>query len=140
MTTVDLTDILTKYVLPSVLGGIGGLVATYFNWGIEKKKQRLQRKRELVTGWRMELIPLIGQPNDPAIIRAGERQRKVMSSPYYASLRPHLSSQAITEIENGTVRVFVHTGGPRINDWNHHFPLKIFVEEIARIEREWKLV
>ncbi len=133
-------DVGTKYLVPAVLGGLGGLVTTYFNWGVEKKKQRLQRQRELITGWRMELIPMIAQPSDPAMIWAGERQRKVMSSPYYASLRPHLSNEAIADIENATIRIFVQTGASHTNDWNHHFPLKIFVEEIARIEKKWNLV
>jgi hypothetical protein len=47
-------DILTRYVLPPILGGAGGLITIGANWGIEKRKQRLQRRRELVTGWRME--------------------------------------------------------------------------------------
>lgn len=137
-------EVVTKYVLPPILGGFGGLIATYFNWNIEKNRQRLQRKRELVTGWRMNLIPMIGQPGQIPTVWAGDRQRAVMSSPYYASLRPHLSQEAISKIEDGTVTIFVNTGqqtpGSPKNDWNHHFPLKIFVEEIARIERGWKLV
>jgi hypothetical protein len=52
---------------------------------------------------------------------------------------------AIREIEDSTVKVFVDLDPPGPpsrpkNDWHHHFPLKIFVDEIARIEREWQLV
>lgn len=133
-------DIITRFVLPPLLGGICGFAASWLNWGIEKRRQRLQRKRELVTGWRMQLIPMLGQLSDTSQVWAGERQRRVMTSPYYASLRPHLSEAARAEIEDATLTVFVERGGKRSNDWNHHFPLKIFVEEIARIEREWKLV
>jgi len=135
-------DILTRYVLPPILGGAGGLITIWANWGIEKHKQRLQRHRELVTGWRMELIPMIGQAHEPPIIWAGERQRAVMASPYYASLRPHLSAEAIKQIEDPMIMIFVRadaTAKPT-NDWNHHFPLKVFVDEIGRIEKEWKLV
>jgi hypothetical protein len=135
-------EILSKYVLPPILGGIGGLIVSYFNWNIEKNKQRLQRKRELVTGWRINLIPMIAQSEQGAMPWAGERKLKVMSSPYYASLRPHLSDEAIVGIEDGNIKIYIPglaRGAPK-DDWHHHFPLKIFVEEIARIEREWKLV
>jgi hypothetical protein len=137
-------EVLTKYVLPPILGGIAGLSAAFFNWGIEKRRQRLQSQRELVTDWRMNLIPMIAQPENKPMVWAGERQRKVISSPYYASLRPHLSHEAIAKIEDGRINIFVdrghHTPDTPKNDWNYHFPLKIFVEEIARVEREWKLV
>src|ERR1700738_3813494 len=118
-------DILTRYVLPPILGGAGGLITIWANWGIEKHKQRLQRHRQLVTGWRMKLIPMIGQPQEPPMVWAGERQRAVMSSPYYASLRPHLSASAIKEIEDPMMRIFVRTTNPTArptHDWNHHFP------------------
>jgi hypothetical protein len=135
-------DIITRYVLPPILGGAGGLITIWANWGIEKRKQRLERQRELITGWRMTLIPMIGQPQDPAMVWAGERQRAVMTSPFYASLRPHLSESAIAQIENPVIRIFVRMDPKAVptNDWNHHFPLKIFVDEIGRIERKWRLV
>ena len=48
---------------------------------------------------------------------------------------------AIKEIEDPMIKVFVRTKAqPSSHDWNHHYPLRIFVEEIARIERKWKLV
>jgi hypothetical protein len=138
-------DIVTRYLLPPILGGAGGLIGAWAGWGIEKQKQRLQRRRELITGWRMELLPLIAQPGDLPEIWAGQRQREVMASPYYASLRPHLSDAAVAQIEDSMPRLFVNMGrsvppaGPK-NDWNRQFPLKLFVDEIARIEREWRLV
>jgi hypothetical protein len=119
----------------------GSLLTAYVQWGFEKKKQILLRRRELVTGWRMTLIPMIGQPQNPPVIWAGERQRAVMSSPYYASLRPHLSANAIEKIEDPTLKLFVRGDKTKKHpDWNHHFPLKIFIDEIDRIEKKWKLV
>jgi hypothetical protein len=37
----------------------GSFLTSYVQWGFEKKKQILQRRRELVTGWRMNLLPLV---------------------------------------------------------------------------------
>jgi hypothetical protein len=132
----SLLDILTRCVVPPILGGAGGLITICANWGIEKRKQLLQRHRELITGWRMELIPMIAQPQDQPVVWAGERQRAVLSS------RPHLSESAIQEIEDPVMRIFARTNPTArpTHDWNHHFPLKIFVDGIARIEKRWKLV
>lgn len=132
-----------KAVAGPAIGFIfGSLLTSYVQWGFEKKKQVLARRRELVTGWRLNLLPMIGQPQSLQYIWAGERQRVVMSSPYYASLRPHLRPEAIKTIEDPTIKLFVRVdkSKPRTNDWNHHYPLKVFVDEIARIERKWKLV
>ena len=52
-------DIVLQYVLPSVPGVAAGLFSPWANWGIEKRKQRIQRRRELITGWRLELIPMV---------------------------------------------------------------------------------
>jgi hypothetical protein len=59
----------------------------------------------------------------------------VMSSPY-ASLRPHLAASAIAQIEDPTTKLFVHVDKmkKRTHDWNHDFPLKIFIDEIDRIK------
>ena len=135
-------DILTRFVLPPLLGGVGGLVTIWANWGIEKRKQRLQRQRELITGWRLELIPMVASSQDTPEIWAGPKQTKVMSSPFYASLRPHLSKEAIKKIEDPTMGLVLNRGGapPSESHLAYRFPLKIFIDEIARIEREWKLV
>jgi hypothetical protein len=132
---------LLQYGLSAIIGGLSGLAASYFNWGIEKRRQVLQRRRDLVTGWRMELLPLIAQPRVFSQVWAGDRQRAVMSSPYYASLRPHLTEEAREQIEHPVIKGFISRGGQAPpHDWAHHYPLKVFVDEIARIEREWKLV
>jgi hypothetical protein len=79
-------DIIGRYVLPSALGIGAGLFSPWAGWGIEKRRQRLQRRRELVTAWRMHLIPLIsGNPDFETLVP------KLHDSPYYASLRPHLN-------------------------------------------------
>jgi hypothetical protein len=135
-------DIVVQYVLPSALGVAAGLFSPWAAWGIEKEKQRIQRRRELVTGWRLELLPIVASSQDSPEIWAGAKQAKVLSSPFYASLRPHLSDEAVKEIEDPKIRLVLNLTGapPRGDHWAYQFPLKIFIDEIARIEREWKLV
>jgi hypothetical protein len=137
---MTLADVLAyiKALGGPLLGFIfGSLLTSYVQWGFEKKKQILLRRRELITGWRMTLIPMIAQPQNLPVIWAGERQRAVMSSPYYASLRPHLSANAIEKIEDPMMKVFLHVDKTKMqaHDWNHQFPLKIFIDEIDRIEK-----
>ena len=133
-------DIVLQYVLPSALGVVAGLFSPWANWGIEKRKQRLQRRRELIAGWRLELIPMVASSQDSPEIWAGPKQAKVLSSPLYASLRPHLSKEAIKKIEDPAMGLALNRGETPGGLWAYRFPLKIFVDEIARIEREWKLV
>jgi hypothetical protein len=126
---------------PAVGFVFGGLLTSQVQWQFEKKKQVLARRRELITGWRLNLLPMMGQPAGQQFVWAGDRQRAFMSSPYYASLRPHLTDSATRQIEDPTLKLFIRTGSAvPTNDWNYHYPLKIVVDEIARIERKWKLV
>jgi hypothetical protein len=86
---LDWVDLVTRFVLPPILGGAGGLIGVYANWGIEQQRQRLARRRELVTGWRMNLVPLISSRSPDSDLE--ELRSVLFASPYYASLRPHLS-------------------------------------------------
>jgi hypothetical protein len=123
--SMDWVDVITRFIVPPILGGAGGLIAIYANWGIEKSRQRLARRRELITGWRMELMPMLRDRS-----RGWHELRpEVTASPYYASLRPHLSKEALKRLENERLVV---AGGD--------FPVQDFTNEIGRIEREWKLV
>jgi len=136
-------DIVLQYVLPFALGVAVGLFSPWVYWGFQKRKQRLQRRRELVTGWRLELIPMVASSSqDLPEIWAGPKQAKVLSSSIYASLRPHLSKEAIKKIEDPTMGLVLNRGGvpPSESYLAYRFPLKIFIDEIARIEREWNLV
>ena len=56
--------------------------------------------------------------------------------------KPHLSDNAIAQIEDPTLKLFVHPDKTKMptHDRNYHFPLKIFIDEIDRIEKQWKLV
>ena len=66
----------------------------------------------------------------------------MLSSPIYASLRPHLSKEAIRKIEDPTMGLVLNRGSapPSESHLAYRFPLKIFIDEIARIERDWEVV
>lgn len=123
--TWDIAEILKIISGPAVGFLFGSLLTGYVQWGIEKRKQILLRRRELVTGWRMELIPLLSHDDGSW----DDLRAKLMSSPYYASLRPHLKPDLIRQLEQRRRRI--------VGD---DFPIPHLSTEIARTEREWKLV
>jgi hypothetical protein len=77
-------DILTRYVLPPILGGGAGFFTVYANWGIEKRRQRLAQRKEHIASWRKELLPLL----PPNTVWGGPLTGQVMASPAFASLEP----------------------------------------------------
>jgi hypothetical protein len=120
---VDWFDLITRFVLPPILGGIGGLIVIWAQWGIEKRRQRLRQRSELILSWRFALLPLISQSErDWVAHRVG-----VLTSPEYASLRSHLSRRTRKRFE----------AERQVGDG---IRTKMIVYEVARIERQWKLV
>jgi hypothetical protein len=117
---MDWTDII------KVLGGafIGGVITLVVKWDIEKRTQRLKARRELVNAWRLELLPLIPSTG---WIGGGDEGQRMLQSPHYHSLRPYLSKDIIKRLEGE--RLFI--------GWNVRRDIS---EEIARLERDWKLV
>ena len=80
---MDWLDIAARYVVPPILGGIAGLFSPWANWGIEKRRQKLARRRELITGWRLELVPMLSDRNkDWSAVKP-----LITASPYFASLK-----------------------------------------------------
>ena len=121
-------DIL-KYGFSAVGGGVVGSILTAWNgWGIEKRRQKLQARRALVADWRKNLIPLLDGPQD---IEAGTSKYPFMRNEHYSSLRPHIQPDLIKKLEGGTIIIVV--GGD-------NYPRKVIIEEIARIEKKWKLI
>ncbi|WP_407157695.1 hypothetical protein [Bradyrhizobium sp. STM 3557] len=122
---MDLLDIAARYVAPPILGGVAGLFSPWASWGIEKRRQKLARRREFVTGWRLELIPMFSDRNKDW----SEVKPSITASPYFASLRPHLSAKA---------REMIYA--QRTAYAGEDLFLTLLTDEIGRIEREWKLV
>jgi hypothetical protein len=76
----------------------------------------------------MNLVPLISGLSPES--DADQLRSTLFASPFYASLRPHLSGglRGRIEVENRTIVI------------GENFPLGPILHEIGRIEREWRLV
>ena len=123
-------DIVTRFVIPPLLGGAGGLITIYAQWGIEQQRQKLQARRDLISGWRKALIPLLNA-NPETTVAGGSYKYAFMYDEGYASLRPHLRPEVVRQLEGQTIQIVLD--GPA-------FPRTLIIEEIGRIEKEWRLV
>jgi len=128
--SIDWPEI-AKNLLFLVGGGVLGSIATAWNgWWIERHRQRIQARRDFVSSWRRDLVPLLH--SEPSTNAGGERAKYAfMAHPSYATLRPHLTDELRKKLEGRTIHAVV--GGPP-------FPRIAIMNEIERIEREWKLV
>jgi hypothetical protein len=123
-------DIITRYVIPPILGGAGGLITIYAQWGIEKRRQKLQARRDLIAKWRLELIPALTSTSGTSSAASGSKYA-FMDLEAYSSLHPHLSAALRNKLEDGVIR---------INMGGLPFPRVAIMDEIARIEKEWQLI
>ena len=122
-------DILSLLTALGVGGVIGGVVTHYSRWTVEKTRMRVAYRRELIKSWRTELLPSIPDSEDENR-PDGAPQYDFMRTPQYASIRGHLNIEFVRRLE-GNSRTVVVT--------NASWPRTEFMEEISRIEREWKL-
>lgn len=106
-----------------VTGGLGSLVAPWATWGVEKQRQRLAKRQKLMDRARL----WTGYPP----CATGEFRRHEM----YPMLRPYLDSALVASIEgapDASQRDDENTVDAEFKD--------ALLRDIARIEREWKLV
>ena len=128
-------------IIPAILGflaGIlGGFISPWVNWGIEKKRQKLFYRRELISKWRKmvkEATRIIEENT-----KIDEKGKTISFTPAeilerhedFYSLKPHLSRNTISEIYR--TRTFIV--GSTI-----HTPLALIIDEISIIERKWGLI
>lgn len=105
-----------------VSGAVGSLIAPWVNWGIEKRRAKLEARRRFIADARAEL-----QHNPD--------KKKFRESVLYSRLRPHLSERTSKEIESDTVTVQM---GGRGGGTNNFIPRVL--DDIRELETKWKLL
>jgi len=113
-----------------ITGSIGALFAPWATWGIEKRKQKLAHRRELIVKWRKMVEDFAKSDrsgNTDDLLYLVERHTD------FHSLTPHLdySPKALSQITL-TKEVFQ---GSTIHVFLIHLS-----NEISRIEKQWDLV
>jgi hypothetical protein len=118
-------------------GAIASLVAPWVNWGIEKKRQKLNYKREQVAKWRKMIEEVAdAQESHKNDLHSGlsheplwARQLLERHADFY-SLQPYLSTKTRAALDGRTFLV-----GTTIES-----SLAYMVDDIARIEKKWDLI
>ncbi|GEM_PF-1091195 len=119
-----------KILIPliSILGGLitgvlGSLIAPWVHWGIEKKKQKLNYRKELIAKWRQMVRELLKYYDDNRNSLPVLRKVITRYEAFY-SLKGHLSQDIIFRIEADT----------------YEDALALITDEINGIEKEWRLL
>jgi hypothetical protein len=121
-----MNDTILFYLVAAIAGVAGGvigsLIAPWVHWGVEKRKQRQAKRRELIRSCRSMLSTEI----DKKTFRETE---------VYSQFKPHLYKVVIDEIESDESPETLDENANRIEDFKQKL-----LEDIARIEREWILI
>lgn len=134
-----------------VTGSIGSLFAPWANWGIEKRRKRLEYRKDLIKGWR-ELIAHTTFAYNHRVPEDDSTWTEILERDHrFYSLKPHVHSEVLERLGtandtqasklmttlNETEAALVKSGfkpqvtiGARRN----------LVDEIARLEKEWGLI
>ncbi len=125
-------------------GGITAIAAPWATWGIEKRRSRRQRRVELIAEWRAGIdelraaedsaAPQLSYPGGSMVVSTGAPDppdTKDTRQNWYETLSPHLSKDAHESLK--TLR------GKNVADRGRQIP-DLLRAEVARIERDWKLI
>jgi len=103
-------------VLGLLAGILGSLIAPWANWQIEKKKMRRNARRSTLAQLRTK-------------IRVQVNTRRVLQENEYRSLRSHMHTDVINELEEGDPPYALQREDERL-----------LLDELDRLERKWKLI
>jgi len=104
-----------KYVLAFVVGGAGSFFAPWANWGIEKRKIRLQQRIAIIKTFKKSLDDY----GSGAVTHDPVR---------YAQLKPYLDKRLVAEIG----KIDDETDGEDRKAIAHKL-----IDEVAKLERKW---
>jgi len=96
---MDFNSIIVSAVSGLIAGTIASLIAPWINWGIEKRKIKMNRRVELIKNCK-ELINSENFDN-----------YKFLNSSYYSDIKPYLNNELVDKIENKEGRHYVSIVG-----------------------------
>jgi hypothetical protein len=115
---VELKVAIIAGVVGLLTGVVGSLVAPWVQWGIEKRRFRLNRRLEYIKQWRR----FVSDDFD---------QSSFKETRTFKTMQPYLSQDLIAKIEDQAIYASM-TGGDPIRSQ--------LLDEITSLEREWKLI
>lgn len=133
-----------------ITGSIGSLFAPWANWGIEKRKQKLAYRRELIAKWRAMVkdITTSHSANNELLIKLVQEHQD------WYSLKPHLNpitlsmvgvpllDKNVKSLADTSQRLHIHQKQHKSDDyqtWTEN-ALNYLIDDIGKIEKKWGLV
>lgn len=112
-------------LVSATAGFISGLLVPWIKWQIEKRKEQLAYRRELIKSWRSAI--------SSQVCDVGDEQNTFLGSAEYSSLRVHLGSESLKKVE--AMRT-LYVNGARGGFYRN----QVLLDEVARLEKKWGLV
>ncbi len=116
-------NFLFQVVIPAISGLVSGaiasLVAPWVQWRIERKREKLAYKKEMIRRWR----EFLDRDFD---------ETEFSGTAVYSEIRPHLSSETLQSIESDRITIRLGRGGDVIRS--------LVLDDITRLEKEWDLI
>lgn len=110
-------------VVSAVIGGaIASILAPFVVWQLEKRKIRLESRRQLVSEARQ-------------FLRCGREKNEIIESELYSRLRPHLRPDLTKAIESEVIVVKNGGRGAGVNQYSSKL-----LDEVVRLEKHWGLI
>lgn len=119
---MDWTTIITAAVAGAGAGVISSLLAPWVAWAIEKRRQAIDYKRELIGNARTALAEAMAKEDDEIFVKSAA----------YHALRPYLNEKAVGMLE---AKYVGYSDGDRVGAVNGEL-----IDAIAKLEREWGLI
>jgi hypothetical protein len=143
---------MSDQILTAIIGGIAGLIgggivaiiAPWIKWGIEKRKQKLAYRRELITNWRAMIFNVMSVYEEVGAETFFDLLEK---EPHYLSLKPHITTEAFKKLSKADIvpgKIIIVTRGKLGSGSSIINPIGRFISilssEVDRIEQEWDLL
>lgn len=122
-------EIIVTKIIPALLGlvagVIGSLVAPWVNWGIEKRREKRKRRQNSVDSWRK-------------YVETNFDWNTFRNTAVFSQMKPYLSEKIVNELdpvregEGPTIHLRSAIGEDTLT--------KRLLDEIAAIEKKWKLI
>ena len=112
-------------LVSAAAGFVSGLLVPWIKWQIDKRREQLAYRRELVKSWRTAIS---SQEYD-----VGDGRSTFLGSAEYSSLRAHLDPEPLKKVE---AKWTVYATGARGGFYRN----QVLLDEVARLEKKWGLV
>jgi len=115
-----------NYLIPAFLGliagAVGSLIAPWVHWAIEKRRAKIEYRRNSIAEWRSQIEAF------------NWNEDSFGDSATYASMRPHMNPEVVSRIE-GPRTYIVPNEGRGCNAMK-----QCLVDELSRLEVDWGLL